>query len=378
VKLSSDDQHGRRHAATTMSTAKQELPLSVDDISPGLLERVLAQTCPGLRVKGAEITSITHGTATRLYMDAIYEDGAVAAPPGKLFIKTSLETRHDGYDLAHMGLFGSEVRFYQELAPRLPVPTPQVFGALLADDDGRFMLIMEDLRAKGLSWLVPGATLDVAAAGRVLDRLAALHAASWNNRAIDRPWLQSSLAGGLADLYRATVTVENTAQKLTLPRAELLPSELRDPRRLTEAFWDLRRHSDNGPQCLVHGDLHLQNLAFAESGAPVFTDWQVVRRSTCSHDLAFFMGSALSVEDRRLHEDALIERYREGLAARNVPAEDLTHITDDYQMSFVHGLLNWLRNPDSMQPAAVNNANLERFAAAVTDHDSVRRIAAIP
>jgi hypothetical protein len=357
----------------TRDPSPTPLPASVEDVSAEVLTAALVQTFPDLKVNSVNITDVTHGTSTRLHLDVRYAERISEGPPERLFIKTSFGVTHH-YDLGRLGLFGSEVRYYVELDPILQVVTPRVYAKSLGET-GQFMLVMEDLIAKGLAWREPGDTLEPTTAGRVLDGMAIYHAATWRNDAIlNLTWLQSSLGGGLADMYRATLNVEDTEAKLSLPGGDLLPAKIRDAQVLTEAFWQLRDHADSGPQCLVHGDAHLQNFAFTDIGEPVFTDWQVVKRSTCGHDLAYFLGSALSVEDRRAYEDELITRYRNSLETNGVPAQDLVHLEDDYRVNYIHGLLTWLRTPDTMQPRAVNHANLERFATAVIDHDSIGRL----
>lgn len=89
------------------------------------------------------------------------------------------------------GYYRSEIQFYQQLAPRLPVEVPVAVHAALSPDGGDFVLLMEDLApARQVDQLV-GCSADDSA--RVMEQAAALHAASWKDgglAAVD--WLQGT------------------------------------------------------------------------------------------------------------------------------------------------------------------------------------------
>ncbi|HET9876411.1 MAG TPA: phosphotransferase, partial [Mycobacterium sp.] len=70
------------------------------------------------------------------------------------------------------------------------------------------------------------------------------------------------------------------------------------------------------PQGLVHGDYRLDNMLFGENGADrplTVVDWQTVTWGPALTDLAYFLGCALPVADRRAHYDALLRAYHTAL-----------------------------------------------------------------
>ena len=69
------------------------------------------------------------------------------------------------------------------------------------------------------------------------------------------------------------------------------------------------------PQTLLHGDPHIGNTYVTPDGEVGFLDWQMARRGNWSLDVGYFLQGALTVEDRRQHERALLEEYRDALAA---------------------------------------------------------------
>ena len=60
---------------------------------------------------------------------------------------------------------------------------------------------------------------------------------------------------------------------------------------------------------LVHGDYRLDNLLFTAGRGCTVVDWQTVSWGPAMLDASYFLGSGLSVEDRRAHERELVETY---------------------------------------------------------------------
>jgi Protein of unknown function (DUF1679) len=73
-----------------------------------------------------------------------------------------------------------------------------------------------------------------------------------------------------------------------------------------------------------------------------FLDWQVARRGNFSLDLGYFLQGALTTEDRRTAERALLEEYCDalGLPADEMPSPDEVWLR--YRASVAHGLTLWL------------------------------------
>jgi aminoglycoside phosphotransferase (APT) family kinase protein len=97
-----------------------------------------------------------------------------------------------------------------------------------------------------------------------------------------------------------------------------------------------------GPQTLLHGDPHIGNTYTLAGGEVGFLDWQVVRRGNWSHDVGYFIQSALDEDDRRRHEAELVEDYRRALdiAPASRPGADDAWLR--YRATPVHGLTMWI------------------------------------
>ena len=90
------------------------------------------------------------------------------------------------------------------------------------------------------------------------------------------------------------------------------------------------------PPTLLHGDLRLDNLFFANdpAGGVVAVDWSNASRGPGPYDLAYFMCVALDPEQRRAHEQALLRRYVDALTAGGVEGVTFEGCFDVYRMSF--------------------------------------------
>ena len=128
-----------------------------------------------------------------------------------------------------------------------------------------------------------------------------------------------------------------------------------------------------GHLTLLHADPHVGNTYLLPGNRVGFLDWQVCRRGSWAQDVAYFLVSALTVEDRRSSEHHLVAAYRDALAvaAGERPSEAETCMR--YASSHPYGLAVWLatHRSDRAQSPEVCRALIERFAAAFMDHGSL-------
>jgi hypothetical protein len=67
---------------------------------------------------------------------------------------------------------------------------------------------------------------------------------------------------------------------------------------------------------LVHGDYRLDNMLFGRPGSRrdlTVVDWQTVTWGPAMTDVAYFIGCAVAIENRRSHYDELLRAYHQGL-----------------------------------------------------------------
>jgi aminoglycoside phosphotransferase (APT) family kinase protein len=94
------------------------------------------------------------------------------------------------------------------------------------------------------------------------------------------------------------------------------------------------------PTTVTHGDFRLDNLLFRPGDPrPVVVDWQTAAWGAPASDVAYFLGGSLSVEDRRLHADALVRVYHEALVDHGVGRYGLAQLEEDVRRLCFGGLV---------------------------------------
>ncbi len=342
-----------------------------DEIDPRWLAQALSHDFPGIEIVSCELREGHSGTTRRERIG--FEARGVDLPedlPRTLFLKTTprpLGTR------IFAGLFGlgrTEVDFYNHVAADLPIPVPRHFCARAARNGGRFVVLLEDLVARGCR-LAQG-DLDRGEARAVVRCLGRLHAAFWQSPrfAADLAWLR-------CHENRDNVAVETLlCARANAPAIERFPDvvsealrrrsgEIHAHREALEAYWS------EGPRTLIHGDCHMGNLFFDGEQAGYF-DWQVVQRGQGVRDLSYFMTQSLTTELRRSAEEELLDLYLATLREGGVDDEgvDPQWVFERYR---AHSLYAWFSSSvtaatPGLQPADVARAAMQRTSAAIDDH----------
>jgi hypothetical protein len=259
------------------------------------------------------------------------------AGPATLIVKlpsADADSRRTG---AAMGIYESEVRFYQEIAPRLGGAVAAMYWGEVEPANGRFTLVLEDLQATSdVGDMVAGGTLDQAELA--IGALAALQAPIWNEPDLVKlPWAgverTEMLFGAVAPSIDAFVArFENRVDPAHLELAKgLAPSAAGSAQRLWRA-----------PFVIAHGDYRLDNMMFGRhDGAPPITviDWQAARLGPPLLDVAIYLGSCLSIDERRSQEDRLLHLYHDGLRGAGVNDFSFMQCRHSYRVSSLYPFL---------------------------------------
>lgn len=210
-----------------------------------------------------------------------------------------------------LGLYEREVRFYADVAPRLGGPIAHCFHASYQPDSGMFTLLLDDAAPAEVGDEIRGATIEDAKLA--LTQLGRLHApligsetladAGWLHR--ETPMNQALITGlfnGFVERYGSSIA----------PQQQLVCQ------RLVDSFdaYLAQESAPEGISGLVHGDYRLDNMLFGRPGSLrdlTVVDWQTVTWGPALTDVAYFLGCALQVDDRRAHYDDLLGAYYEGL-----------------------------------------------------------------
>ena len=255
----------------------------------------------------------------------------------------------------------------------LPVDHPLVYKAIVDYLRLDFLLVMEDLTRRGADPRDATRPMTVDQVAHGLRALARLHSRYWGLSRKTHPqlhWVKTWKPGkgwqiGLRK--RIPIGLQRGAQ--TLPKVVLdLSGDA-----IVDLWSGYVRTLSTGPMTLLHGDAHIGNTYVLPDGDVGFLDWQVLRRGNWSQDVGYFLVSALTAEDRRNHETALIEVYRGALEVPQQQLPTMEQVWLQYRSTPAYGLAIWLSTlgTDGWQSREISLALAQRFAAAFVELDTL-------
>jgi hypothetical protein len=291
---------------------------SPEEITTDWLSDVLG----GSSVESFTVEQIGTGQMSDSYrVNLAYRAGTTLDPstPASVVVKLVAADETSRATGAALGLYEREVRFYAEIAPRIGDPVSPSYRASFEPGDGTFCLVLGDAGPARQGDEITGASRRDAELA--VTALADLHAPLLGEDGLaDTPWLEREspitqpLIKQLFDGFVARY------------EERIAPQHRFVCERLVESFDGWMAVAAEGPRGLVHGDYRLDNLLFGEAGAPrpvTVVDWQTVAWGSAATDLAYFLGCALTIEDRREWGEELTRRYHEGLGEAAPPLEDV-------------------------------------------------------
>lgn len=277
------------------------LPVDVDGLTPEWLSGALSARHPGVRVGRVELLERTERTNLHARLRLHYD--AANGAPETVFCKLPPTNPEHRAMIGATGMGTREAWFYRDLAPRIAMRMPTVYFSE-ADSQGDFVMVMEDLTARGCrvsdgTWAIPGEL-----AAKAIEDLAELHVRFQDagRLAAIAPWASAKRA-------RSTDFTVRTLRFVIENHADLLSESYREVARLfadrpdaIDALWD------RGPQTLIHADPHIGNL-FIDDGRVGFLDWGMLCVYTAMRDVSFFLTMGMDSGDRGRQERALIRHY---------------------------------------------------------------------
>jgi hypothetical protein len=272
-------------------------------------------------------------------------------------------------------IYRNEVQVYSRLLPELEIEKPVCLAAEFDAGSGAFLLALEDLSVKDAFFpnaLKPPLAPEQVA--RMLDLLATVHAHYWNSPklAAESDWLGSLTEGESFQHFENTTpeSIDRIAEGSPYHR-DLIARIGRTPARLWLNVKAVHLyHERTFPMTLQHGDAAAHNSYHLPDGRAGYYDWQLSVRATWPHDVHYCICTALSVADRRKHEQRLVEGYLAKLKALGVnDAPDIDLAMQEFGRAIIWGFsIGWLKVPVRYYGLAIIASNLERLLAACQDH----------
>jgi hypothetical protein len=256
------------------------------------------------------------------------------AGPATIVVKLAASDATSRATGVGLGIYAREIRFYEELAPRIGGPLAACHLARFDQSDGWFTLLLEDVAPAEQGDQIAGCSVEQARLA--MRELARLHAPVLGDPALARTdWLNQSpvvsqalvsqLLAGFLERYGDRIAPEHSA--------------------LCERFvasLDGWLAEQRPPLGLVHGDFRLDNMLFGVPGSPrplTVVDWQTVAWGSAMTDAAYFIGSGLEIRDRQAHERELFDEYFDALLGHGVEGIDSAVCWTEYRRLTFAGIL---------------------------------------
>jgi Phosphotransferase enzyme family len=350
------------------------IPARLGAITPAWMTAVLQPHLPGVRVRDLVQLSGDAGTTTRARFTVSYDDvPAGEEPPASVFVKVAPADFKTRLFVNLLRLGAVEVRFYQVVAPDVTIEVPRVWHAAVDGRAQRFVLVLEDLAARGARFTTAADPMTLDDAQLVIRALARLHARFWDSPRLrgDLAWLRSRASNPTYPIERCLCALAMEPGMRRFP--DRIPPALRAAAPRVAAARDrLEDAWARGPLTLIHGDAHAGNLYFPPGGVG-FLDWQVVQEGQGMRDVSYFLVNSLPTEVRRRHERDLIALYLATLAVEGVAAPDPAAAWEQHRL---HALYAWIgavvtAAAATLQTEAIVRTALGRSSTAVMDLDAI-------
>jgi aminoglycoside phosphotransferase (APT) family kinase protein len=348
------------------------VPVDWEDVTPAWMSAAIARRHPGAEVGEVTVLTRDDGTNRRVRFGLGYATGR---GPATVFAKAESAAHREVH--ARNGNLFNEVQLMASGAP-LAVDHPLVYTALVDRERLAWVVVMEDLSARGADPRDATRPMTVDQVANGVRGLARLHSRYWGFSATEHPALGWVQAFEPTDGWRVGLRARIPTG---LERAAgALPAEVTayDADQIVDAVWAPYIASfAAGPRTLLHGDPHIGNTYVLPDDDVGFLDWEVVRSGHWSHDVGYFIVGALTEDDRRRSEAELVEEYRTSLDVPGGERPTAEEAWLRYRASAAHGLTIWLSTlgTDGWQSREISLTLARRYAAAFAELDTITALA---
>lgn len=266
-------------------------------------------------------------------------------------------------------IYTREVGFFSHVIPKLNhVDTVKCYWSGANREQG--IVLLDDLKKQEARFGFGESTetWTVNQFKAAVEQLAGLHAGTWGEKSAKLPaWLTDpehyeATILSLCTLWQGMVVAESRPH---------FPADWNEER-ITATMKKHLKSRDPRFTCLLHGDPHAGNTYFID-GAPRFLDWQLIHVGSAFHGLAYFIVEALSVEDRKAHEMAILQHYLDTLAKFRGPTFTLDEVLVEYRKSLMSGI-GWILTPYKLQTTYEACARHERYGSTIADHKTIELV----
>jgi hypothetical protein len=357
-----------------------QLPATPAELSTVLLNDLLNEALGGGTITGVDVSDIGEGTGIfgQIARLDLAVDGGGGEAPSSVVAKMAC-TEPANLEVATMlGLYTREIKMFEYVLDETPIRTP-ICHAAVEQDDGRFLLLLEDLSiGYDVGDQVAGATL--AQAEAAIDALAVMHAHWWQRPELDAmDWLPVPNApqyvAAVPNIYRAGLPVLESEWADRVP-----PTAIDVARSVDPMFEELLHRTAGGPVTLIHSDTRLDNIFYAKTDDPsiepvAFIDFQLALRGRAVADLAYLIGTSVPHELAREHWEQLLGRWHDAVGDMGVSGYSFDDARTHYReaaLYFLSGAMSLIGTFDAGNDrgAAMAEAYSTRILNHVVDIDA--------
>ena len=328
------------------------LPLltSPQEATPEWLTAVLQD---GGYLQTGRVTNVVHETGSSVHahnarLQLSYSNEAQGDCPSALFLKISPQGTPFG---------DSEVRYYTQIAPRIPQPPmPHCYHAHYDLVRQQYHLLLADVSNTHSTNRAKTPTL--AQAGKTVVAMARLHAAWWAQP--DLPEVGSWPETAVIDRYVQSA-LEGIQPLLAETLEQISPEWVELIQLIAERHGDQMkvRAADTNMMTFIHGDPNPGNIFSPHNevdGQALLIDHQPFPESLTIwlgvSDLAYMIVHWWEVERRRAWEQPLLRRYHQALQKLGITHYTFAQLWHDYRLCAMQSLYivaAWCADPDEQQ-----------------------------
>ena len=369
----------RERLKPQLARRAEDVPSSVAVLTPEWWTAVMCAGHAGAKVLGFDSMSESAGTHQRhRFLLRYNEAGHIARLPMSVFTKTlpNVLTRMIG---GYNGTARAEGRFYRDIRAGLNIEAPEGYHTAFDRHTLAGINVLEDISTtRGARFCDASSYVSREMAESMVDLLAQLHAHAYGSARLDQDWRWLANFADWFEIGARKMDTERYTRQAMRRMAGRVPARLLQ--RVNE-IWPATVAASaihrQGPRGLLHSDVHIGNWYRHGKGQMGLFDWQCVAQGHWSRDVAYALAAALTIEERRAWERALLARYLETLSNTAGVYIDTDSAWKHYRAQMLHALWMWTitrchsRWLPAMQPAATSMEMIERIATAVDDLDSL-------
>ncbi|KAI1801907.1 kinase-like domain-containing protein [Daldinia bambusicola] len=328
----------------------------------------------GHHVKSVTLTRTIFGTGSKLFYSIEYEN-EVADPnsrPSHICIKGVFDPAMVKSQPWTLTLAQREADFFAKVAPVIK-HTGYPKGWWGGKNDQQGIAIMSDLVHEGCTFPPEAASYPLETVLEGVYQIAGLHAQFWGKSQEDYPWIDNKYDAAMTMITEAWDSVVRE------PGRPKLPEYLMDGARIRKAQEKYYARRNPKFRTLLHGDTHMGNTYFTAKGHIGFLDWSAFHFASCFHDLAYFVSTMMTVEDRQAHEMEVLDYYLSTLHKLGGPRFDRNdeELMVEYKKSYLTNLI-WPVCGYVLQTKERVDAFAERTIAAWVDHKVIEVVESQP